>query len=100
MAETLKLRDADQKVRAFFNARRSSAEECVVHDENDQTVAVLLPWDRYRSYQSYLRQREQDFAIFDALDEKMKGQDPDEVQARIDKAVEEVKAASREAPAS
>lgn len=95
MAETVKLRDTDQKVRDFFNARRSSGEEAVVQDENDETVAVVLPRDRYASYQIYLRQREEDFAIFDEIDEKLKGYDPDQLQAAIDQAVEEVKAKSR-----
>ena len=43
----------------------------------------------------YQRQREADFAVFHEVDEALKGYDPEELQARIDQAVEEVKAKSR-----
>lgn len=95
MAVTVKLRDTDQKVRDFFNARRSSAEECVIQDDNDQAVAAVLPAKQYQTYQEYLRRRERNFAVLDRIREKMKDVDPDELQARIDQAVEEVKAKSR-----
>lgn len=95
MAETVKLRDTDQKVRDFFNARRSSVEEAVVQDENDETVAVILPKDRYASYQQYQRQREADFAVLDRIAAKTRDLDPEEIERKIGQAVEEVKAKSR-----
>lgn len=97
MADTLKLRDADQKVRDFFNARLSSGEEVVVRDENDETVAAVLPAKQYQSYQEYLRRREQNFAVLDRIAAKTKDLDPDEIERKIDQAVEEVKAKSRPA---
>lgn len=92
MAETVKLRDTDQKVREFFNARRASDEECVVEDENTETVAAVLPAKRYQGYQEYLRQRAADFAVFDDVAQAFRDVDPEELQARINQAVEEVSA--------
>ena len=94
MPQTLKLRDANVNVREFINTCRTSNEEYVIQDEDDQTVAALLPANQYASYQTYVRRREQNFAVIDRIREKMKGFDPDEIQARIDQAVEEVKAKS------
>jgi hypothetical protein len=68
-----------------------------VRDEQDQPVAVVLPMEMYESLQG---QREKDFAVFDEVDETLKGCDPEELQARIDQAVEEVKAKSRPEPAA
>ncbi|MCZ6634435.1 MAG: hypothetical protein O7G87_13605 [bacterium] len=52
----------------------------------------MLPIERYESYQAYLRQREADFAIFDKVDEDLKGYDPDFLDAQVEKAIGEVKA--------
>lgn len=52
-------------------------------------MAVLVPTERYASYQTYLCQKAEDFAVFDRLAEAFK--DADNLQARIDRAVEEVK---------
>ena len=93
MAQTLKLKDADNPILDFFNACRTIDEECVIHDNDDQPVAVVLPMELYRLYQE---EWEKDFAVVDRIREKMKGFDPEEVQARIDQAVEEVKAESRD----
>ena len=92
MSQTLKLRDADQKVREFINACRTANEEYVIQDDDDQTVAVVVPKEMYQLYQ---QEWEKDFAVVDRIREKMKGFDPDEIQASIDQAVEEVKAISR-----
>lgn len=92
MPRTLKLRDADINVREFINACRAANEEYVVQDDDDETVAVVVPKDMYQLYQ---QEWEKKFAVVDRIREKMKGFDPDEIQARIDLAVEEVKAKSR-----
>ena len=67
----------------------------------DRVLEVDDPWDQikrffykvreagYASYQTYLRQKAEDFAVFDRLAEAFK--DADNLQARIDRAVEEVK---------
>jgi hypothetical protein len=89
MSQTLKLRDADTKVREFINACRTANEECVIQDEDNQTVAVVVPKEMYQLYQ---QEWEKGFAAVDRIREKMKGFDPDEIQANIDLAVEEVKA--------
>ena len=92
MSQTLKLKDADTKVRDFINACRTSNEEYVIQDDDDQTVAVVVPKEMYQLYQ---QEWEKDFAVVDRIREKMKGFDPAKIQARIDQAVEEVKAKSR-----
>jgi hypothetical protein len=93
MAQTLKLKDTDRPILDFFNAYRTSNEECVIHDDDGQPVAVVLPMELYRLYQE---EWEKDFAVVDRIREKMKGFDLEEIQARIDQAVEEVKAESRD----
>ena len=95
MTATLKLRDADRKVREFFDARRSSGEECLVQDENNETVAAVLPAKQYQTYQQYLRRREQNFAVLDRIAAKTKELDPNEIERKITQAVEEVKSKSR-----
>ena len=92
ISHTLKLSDTDQKVREFINTCRTSNEEYVIQDDDDQTVAVVVPKEMYQLYQ---QEWEKDFAVIDRIQEKMKDFDPDEIQARIDQAVEEVKAKSR-----
>jgi len=95
MAQILKLKDTDRPIRDFFSTYRTATEECVIQGEDNQTVAAVLPAKQYEIYQDYRRRREQNFAVVDRIREKMKGFDPEEVQARIDQAVEEVKAESR-----
>jgi hypothetical protein len=92
MAQTLKLKDTDRPIRDFFNAYRTATEECVIQDDDNQPVAVVLPMELYRLYQD---EWEKDFAVVDRIREKTKGFDPAEIQTRIDQAVEEVKAESR-----
>lgn len=91
MAQILKLKDASAPWRKLITSLRTKPQEGIVKDEEDQTVAVVLPVERYASYRTYLRQREEDFAIFDEIDGKMKGFDPDFIEAQIEKAVAEVK---------
>ena len=96
MAQILKLKHAGQIWRDAINVLCKKSQEGIVKDEKDQTVAIVLPLDRYESYKTYLRQREEDFAIFDEVDEVMRGYDPVFIEARIEKAVAEVKAESKE----
>lgn len=85
MAQSLKLKDTDRPIRDFFNAYRTTNEECVIQDDDNQPVAVVLPMELYRLYQA---EWEKDFAVVDRIREKTKGFDPEEVQARVDQAVE------------
>ncbi len=91
MSQVLNLKEVGDRLRQLVQSLRSSNEECEIKDEEGQTVAVVLPAERYESYQVYLRQREQDFAVFDEVDEALKDFGPEELQARVDQAVEEVK---------
>ena len=92
MSQILKLQDTDSKFRQLVESFREKKEECIVRDEQDQPVAVVLPIENYESYQAYQRERERDFAIFDEVDERMKDYDPDFIESQIEKAVEEVEA--------
>ena len=92
MAQILKLKDASAPWRKLIDAFRETPQEGIVQNEDNQAVAVVLPMEVYQLYQG---EWERDFAVVDRIREKMKGFDPDEVQANIDKAVEEVKAKSR-----
>lgn len=91
MTQILKLKDASPPWRRLIGELRTRVQESIIKDDNDQTVAVVLPIEHYESYQAYLRQREADFAVFDDLSEAFKEVDPDELQTRIDQAVDEVK---------
>lgn len=95
MAQILKLKDADQTLRDLVASFRGKSEECIIQDDDNQTIAALLPAQEYQRYQSYLNRREQNFGVIDRIREKMKGFDPDKIQADIDRAVDEVKAKSR-----
>ena len=97
MSQTLKLRDADQKVREFINACRTANEEYVIQDDDDQTVAVMMPADQYETFRSYQRRRKQNFAVLDRIAAKTKGLDPEFIESKIEQAVEEVKTKSRPA---
>ena len=95
MTQILKLRDADRKVRDFFNARNTSGEECIIQGDDDQPIAAILPAQQYEAYQQYLKRREQNFAVLDRIAQKTKEVDPEIIEGKINQAVEEVKAASR-----
>lgn len=96
MAQILKLKDASAPWRKLIASLRTKPQEGIVKDEKDQIVAVVLPIERYESYQAYLRQREEDFAVLDEVDKDLKDYDPDFIEAQIEKAVAEVKAESKE----
>ena len=68
----LSLKDSDSKFRQIVQSLCSTDEACEIKNDQGQTVAVLLPTKRYASYQTYLRQKAEDFAVFDRiLEEKM-----------------------------
>ena len=92
MAQILKLKDASAPWRELIDAFRETPQEGIVQDEDNQAVAVVLPMEVYQMYQG---EWDRDFAVVDRIRGKMKDFDPDEIQANIDKAVEEVKAQSR-----
>lgn len=96
MSIVLKLQDAGGKFRQLVESFREKKEECIVQDEQDRPVAVVLPIERYESYQAYRRQREKDFAALDDVAEDLKDFDPDFLEAQIEKAVAEVKAEANE----
>lgn len=95
MAQTIKLKDADRTLRNLIASFSGKSEECVIQNEDNQAVAVVLPARQYASYQAYLKQREEDFAVLDEIAETMKQYDPEEIQAGIDQAVNEVNAQYR-----
>ena len=92
MSQILKLKDASSSWRQRIGELRTKPQENIIKDDDDQTVAVVLPIDQYESYQAYLRRREANFAIIDKVADAFKDVDPDELQSRIDQAVDEVKA--------
>lgn len=92
MSQVMKLQDVASKFNDLVESFRQKKDECIVQDEQGQPVAVVLPMNLYEDYQIYLRQREADFAIFDEVDEDLKDYSPEELEARISQAVEEVKA--------
>ena len=92
MSQILNLKDGGSKFRQMIQSIKGSNETCEVTDESGQTVAVVLPVERYESYQAYLRQREEDFAVFDDVAEAFKDVDPDDLQTQINQATDEVKA--------
>ena len=95
MSRILKLQDASEAWRKLIETFRDQPQEGIVQDENNRVVAAVVPAGQYASYQAYLQQREKDFAVLDEVAEDLKQYDPEEIQARIDQAVEEVKAKSR-----
>ena len=95
MQQELKLQDAGSKFRKLLALLGTKREECIVRDEQDRPVAVVMPIERYESFQAYRRRRESNFAILDRVAKKMEGYDPDYVEAQIVKAVTELKAEFR-----
>ena len=87
MSPVLNLRDSDSKFRQLIQSLCSTDEACEVKNDRGQTVAVLLPEERYASYQTYMRQKAENFAVFDRVAEAFK--DVDELSAKIDQAVAE-----------
>ena len=92
MSQVLKLKDAGSKLRQVVESLRKKKEEYILQNDQDEAVAVVMPIESYEFYQAYLREREADFAIFDRVAEAFEDVDPEELQAKIDQATEEVKA--------
>ena len=92
MAQILKLKDAGNDWQRLINGLQQNAEKGLIEDEKNRTVAVIIPLDLYQRFET---EWEKDFAVFSEVREALKDYDPEELQARIDQAVEEVKAKSR-----
>jgi hypothetical protein len=91
MAQILKLKDASAPWRKLIDAFREDPQEGVVQDENDETVAVILPRPLYQLYQ---QQRAKDFEVFKDVRKDLQDYSDEELQERIDLSIAEVKAGS------
>ena len=89
MSKILKLKDAGQSWRKLIETFRDEPQEGIVQDEDNQAVAVVLPMELYQLYQ---QERAKDFAVFQDVREDLKGYSDEQLQTRIDQAVDEVKA--------
>ena len=92
MAQMIQLQNSDESLRRMIETCRNQNEECVIQDNQNRPVAVMMPIERYESYQAYLKQREKNFAILDTVAEDLKNYEPDFIERQIEKAVQEVKA--------
>ena len=91
MAQMIQLQNSDESLRRMVETCRNQNEECVIQDNQNQPVAVMMPIERYESYQAYLEQKEKNFAILDTVAEDLKNYEPDFIENQIEKAVHEVK---------
>lgn len=91
MAQLVQLQNSDKSLRRMVETCRNQNEECVIQDNQNQPVAVMMPIERYESYQAYLKQKEKNFAILDTVAEDLKNYEPDFIENQIEKAVHEVK---------
>ena len=91
MAQLVQLQNSDESLRRMVETCRNQNEECVIQDNQNQPVAVMMPIERYESYQAYLKQKEKNFAILDTVAEDLKNYEPDFIENQIEKAVHEVK---------
>ncbi len=94
MSQVINLKEAGSRLRQLVQSLRSSNEECEVKDEQGQTVAVILSADQYALFQ---KGWDEDFKVFHDVAEDLKGYSAEELQARVDQAVEEVKGQPRTA---
>ena len=88
----IQLQNSDKTLRRMVETCRNQNEECVIQDNQNRPVAVMMPIERYESYQAYLKQKEKNFAILDTVAEDLKNYEPDFIESQIEKAVQEVKA--------
>ena len=95
MAQMIQLQNSDEKLRRMVETCRNQNEEYVIQDNQSRPIAVMMPIERYESYQAYLKQKEKNFAILDTVAEDLKNYDPDFIESRIEKAVHEVKAEAK-----
>ena len=91
MAQILKLKDASAPWRKLIETFRDKPQEGVVQDEDNQAVAVVLPMKLYQLYQ---QERAKDFSVLHDIAEDLKDYSPEEIEARIQQAVAESKAAT------
>lgn len=94
MTQMIQLQNSDETLRRMVETCRNQNEECVIQDNQNRPVAVMMPIERYESYQAYLKQKEKNFAILDTVAEDLKNYEPDFIENQIEKAVQEVKADS------
>ncbi len=94
MTQMIQLQNSDETLRRMVETCRNQNEECVIQDNQNRPVAVMMPIERYESYQAYLKQKEKNFAILDTVAEELKNYEPDFIENQIEKAVQEVKADS------
>ena len=92
MAQMIQLQNSDKSLRRMVETCRNQNEECVIQDNQNRPVAVMMPIERYESYQAYLKQKKKNFAILDTVAEDLKHYEPDFIERQIEKAVQEVKA--------
>ncbi len=92
MAQMIQLQNSDKTLRRMVETCRNQNEECVIQDNQNRPVAVMMPIERYESYQAYLKQKKKNFAILDTVAEDLKNYEPDFIERQIEKAVQEVKA--------
>ena len=95
MAQMIQLQNSDETLRRMVETCRNQNEECVIQDNQNRPVAVMMPIERYESYQAYLKQKEKNFAILDTVAEDLKNYEPDFIENQIEKAVQEVKAEAK-----
>ena len=95
MAQMIQLQNSDESLRRMVETCRTQNEECVIQDNQNRPVAVMMPIERYESYQAYLKQKEKNFAILDTVAEDLKNYEPDFIERQIEKAVQEVKAEAK-----
>ena len=92
MVQMIQLQNSDETLRRMVETCRNQNEECVIQDNQNRPIAVMMPIERYESYQAYLKQKEKNFAILDTVAEDLKNYKPDFIERQIEKAVQEVKA--------
>ena len=95
MAQMIQLQNSDETLRRMVETCRNQNEECVIQDNQNRPIAVMMPIERYESYQAYLKQKEKNFAILDTVSEDLKNYEPDFIERQIEKAVQEVKAEAK-----
>ena len=95
MAQMIQLQNSDETLRRMVETCRNQNEECVIQDNQNRPIAVMMPIERYESYQAYLKQKEKNFAILDTVSEDLKNYEPDFIECQIEKAVQEVKAEAK-----
>jgi hypothetical protein len=94
MSQAINLKEAGSRLQKLIQSLRSSNEECEVKDERGETVAVILPADQYVIFQ---KEWDEDFKVFHEVAKDLKGYSAEELQTRVDQAVEDVKRQPRTA---